>query len=69
MINYLSGIQEELEDIEKKIQETLGEESINKMSETIQEMFGDFVSEDNQNNEPNENPFPNILNPEKLKQM
>ena len=69
MMNDLSGIQEELEDMEKKIQETLGEESINKMSETIQEMFGDFVSEDNQNNEPNENPFANILNPEKLKQM
>ena len=69
MMNDLSGIQEELEDMEKKIQETLGEESINKMSETIQEMFSNIGSQDNQNTEQNKNPFADILNPDKLKQM
>ena len=57
MMDDLNGITNDLEDLEKNIRDTIGDDSLNQMQEQLSGIFGDLFNptENNENNENNEN--------------
>ena len=82
MMNDLNGITDDLENLEKNIRETIGDESINEMQEQLQGIFGNMFNPENtdentenplsglfENMQNGGNPFENMFNTGKLQQM
>jgi len=82
MINDLNGITDDLENLEKNIRETIGDESINEMQEQLQGIFGNMFNPENtdentenplsglfENMQNGGNPFENMFNTGKLQEM
>ena len=82
MMNDLNGITDDLENLEKNIRETIGDESINEMQEQLQGIFGNMFNPENtdentenplsglfENMQNGGNPFENMFDTGKLQQM
>jgi hypothetical protein len=66
MVDDLNGITNDLEDLEKNIRDTIGDESLNQMQEQLSGIFGNLFNptennENNQNNENGDNPLTGIF--------